>query len=236
MQVANTATFVLVFLATLTWLSSADAQLFGSARQLGQPFQARRPQGGAAQRLTAEAGQVQGNERFLRSNRRRGDFVGSDRFERRSFVGSQQGTASGPVIPSTAGVRPQRDRSRQINRPLPPQPKNRIYYPRLTVGFENDLSGIRFAPELRRELVNPDHFSSSNRFGVSVVNRTATLRGVVASARERDLAELLVSFEPGISVVRNELRLPASDSAQESPRPPEPELEEVPPPPPAALD
>ena len=187
----------------------ASAQLFGGSRQLGTPLQ-RRQSPGLAGQATQDAGEVQGNERFLRSNRRRGDFVGSDRFERRSFVGAQQGQAAGPVIPSTLGVRPEIDRSSQINQPLPAPGRNQAYYPRLTLGFATHSSPM-FRPEkgLQRELANPDYFSSSNRFEVSVEVRTATLRGVVADARERDLAELLVSFEPGISAVRNELRVQA---------------------------
>ncbi|MHB9080346.1 MAG: hypothetical protein ACYC3X_22965 [Pirellulaceae bacterium] len=37
--------------------------------------------------------------------------------------------------------------------------------------------------------------------------RTATLRGEVPSAADRDLAELLLTFEPGISTIQNELRV-----------------------------
>ena len=186
--------------------SVIHAQLFGSARQLGQPIQ-RRQGASAAARSAQDAGQVQGNERFLRNNRRRGDFVGSDRFERRNFVGSQQGTANGQAISSVAGVRPERDRSAQINQPLQPTPRNRAHYPRLQIGFATGVSGIQQPGDLQRELENPDYFSTTNRYEVFLANRIATLRGVVVDARERDLAELLVSFEPGISAVRNELRI-----------------------------
>ncbi|MCP4817353.1 MAG: hypothetical protein GY888_32960, partial [Planctomycetaceae bacterium] len=62
--------FTLLLLVTTT--SVAQAQLFGT-RPLGQPL-SRRPGASAGN----DAGQIAGNERFLRENRRRSDFVGSD--------------------------------------------------------------------------------------------------------------------------------------------------------------
>lgn len=197
--------------------SPSYAQLFGAARQLGTPLQ-RRQSARLTEQVTQDAGQVQGNERFLRGNRRAVDFVGSDRFERRTFVGAQQGTASGPVIQSSAGVRPETDRSSQINQPLSLPGRNEIYLPRLQVAFTAPLSTSRVADALKRQLANPGYFSNSNRFEVSVAGRTATLRGVVADARERDLAELLVSFEPGISEVRNELQIQVPERTGQQPR------------------
>ncbi len=47
---------------------------------------------------------------------------------------------------------------------------------------------------------------------VSVANRTATLRGSVASADDRSLAELVASFEPGIDQVQNELTVQSRPS------------------------
>ena len=200
--------FAIAFASLLINADKVAAQLFGAQRQLGQPIQ-RRPQAGVAAQLTEEAGQVLGNERFLRTNRRRGDFVGSDRFDRRGFVGSQKGTTTGSALQSTTGVRPDFDRSRQINQPLPPPKAGQPNYPPISLGFSNTIpaTGILHPELLRDELTNPDYFSPGNRFEVSVEDRTAILRGVVADARQKDLAELLVSFEPGISAVKNELRV-----------------------------
>ena len=191
--------------------ATAEAQLFGTERNLGQPL-SQRPQAGRIEQATEEAGQVQGDERFLRDNRRGGDFVGSDRFEQRTFVGNQQGTTNGPVVPSTTGVRPNFDRSQQINQTLQRPAQNQPYHPRLELGFGTGIAGVQFPGELKRELENPDYFASSNRYEVLVEGRQATLRGVVADARQRDLAELLVSFEPGIAAVKNELRIANSNS------------------------
>lgn len=182
-----------------------SAQLFGSARQIGRPLRQQQQDNGLAGQVAQEAGEVQGDERFLRNNRRRGDFVGSDRFEGRGFVGSEQGRTTGPVLTSTAGVRPARDRSRQINRPLPRLPRKQAYYPSLE--FQPEVAGVRFPGLLKRDLENPAYFADTNQYEVLVEGRRAILRGVVVDARQRDLAELLVSFEPGISEVINELQL-----------------------------
>ena len=211
--------------------TTCEAQLFGSPRQLGQPL-TRRPSPGVAAEVTAQAGQIQGNERFLRGSRRRGDFVGSDRFDQRGFVGSQQGSTTGPFLQSTIGIRPERDRTFQINQPLPRPSANQPYPPRLQVDFTVP-DGIGWASQLNQELSNPDFFSSGNRFEVLVEGRTAILRGEVADARERDLAELLVSFEPGISEVQNRLTLANQSSAPTSATRQQPTDDPNPVPPPA---
>ena len=46
---------------------------------------------------------------------------------------------------------------------------------------------------------------------VTILNRTATLRGVVATAADRDLTVRLVLLEAGISRVKNELTVASSD-------------------------
>lgn len=45
----------------------------------------------------------------------------------------------------------------------------------------------------------------SSRLSVLVEGRIAILRGEVPSASARDLAAVLLSFQPGISTIRNEL-------------------------------
>ena len=226
-----------VFLIVLPLMSLAiqpdvtQAQLFGSGRQLGQPFGASRQttaQRRAGENVAAQtqtAGSVQGNERFLRDNRRRGDFVGSDRSDTNGFVGSQQGRTTGSVLTSTAGIRPRVDRSRQINRPIPRLRRNQRYYPALQPEFE--VSGVRLPEMLQTELENPAHFSNSNRYEVLVEGRLAILRGVVADARQKDLAALLVSFEPGISEVRNELQIQTPTEPANSPSEPTPDGRQV---------
>ena len=55
---------------------------------------------------------------------------------------------------------------------------------------------------------------------VSMAGRTATLRGTVESEHEKQLAGLMLLFEPGISKVQNELAVAPSDSTPSAePRP-----------------
>ena len=56
---------------------------------------------------------------------------------------------------------------------------------------------------------------------VSVANRKATIRGAVASEADRRRAEILATFEPGVSAVVNDLQLVDATEAQTT-VPPEP--------------
>ena len=66
--------------------------------------------------------------------------------------------------------------------------------------------------------VSPEYHLTS-RIEASAAGGFATLRGEVASERDRTLIERLVLFEPGISAVRNDLKVvpPQSDSASPPP-------------------
>lgn len=196
---------------------AAQAQLFGGNAAGGNTNQTSDPQSNAAQ-ANLESGKVRGNERFLRENRRRGDFVGSDRFENQGFVGNQQGQTNGQALPSTLGITRNQDRSTQVNQPLPRPSKNQAYHPILKLDFKSfsrtartlNSPAFQTGNQLKQELANPERFSSSNRWTLRLVDRTAILTGVVADAEQKELAELLVSFEPGVSAVRNELTVASS--------------------------
>ncbi len=178
----------------------AEAQLFGS-RSLGQPLQR-----SAGPGSSSRAGELQGSERFVRGNRGRAEFVGSDQREQQGFVGSEQARTTGAVVSSVAGLREQTDRSSQINRPLALAKANEMYPPKLQLGFALPARELtELGTHLAEELRGSSRFSEHCRFEVSVEGRTAILRGEVTSARERDLAELVARIEPGISRVRNEL-------------------------------
>ena len=199
-----------------------QAQLFGT-RNLRQPLQRQ-----AGANRFSQAGTLQGSERFLRGNRGRAEFVGSDQRESQGFVGREQASRAATVASSTAGIRARADRSSQINRPLLPPERGSMYHPRLRLTFgpeetlevapvESEIGGqaadiprssVRrdVAARLTTELRESSRFSERSRIEVWVAGRTATLRGEVVSVRERDLAELVVLVEPGISRVLNELR------------------------------
>jgi hypothetical protein len=178
--------------------ASANAQLFGS-RSIGGPIQGRSG-------VPSQTGRIQGNERFLRENRGRAEFVGADQRDTRSFVGSEQGRTSGRIMSATAGLRAP-DKTQQRNRPLGYPDSDEMYHPRLTVAATVPPTAATVAHRFQQELTRSDYFSSRCRFEVSVVDRQVSLQGEVTSAREADLAELLALFEPGISSVRNNLRV-----------------------------
>ena len=63
---------------------------------------------------------------------------------------------------------------------------------------------------------------NGNLIEVLVAGRTATLRGAVASARQRELAEIVARFSPGIFQIQNELTVrPPPAVAPPVPVPPE---------------
>jgi hypothetical protein len=197
-----------IALAGLMWLLSVEslqAQMFGSrpagsilsSNPLGTP-DASGPTGGV--------GSVKFNERFIRGNRRPGEFVGKgDMRERKGFVGTQQGGQSGRARPAVTGriqVAP------DANRGAPGAGHSGPSEPRLAVGFDVTLpTAERLAASLARQLQASPGFQATGRIEVSVADGIATLRGEVASARDRTLAEQLALFEPGIDSVRNELKV-----------------------------
>ncbi|NOX53062.1 MAG: BON domain-containing protein [Planctomycetes bacterium] len=196
-----------------------SAQLFG-ARTLGQPLSRRtRPGISTSPSAASDVGTLSGAERFLRSNRRRSDFVGSDSRDVRSFVGAVQAQTSGRVTSPTAGLRVEIGETSSVNRPRGAPRTTGLYEPRLRIAFSipqnsggsatRDLTAYRGAFQALERL---------GRIEVSVEGQTATLRGTVLSEHDRRLAALVVLFEPGIVSVRNELRvateLPREDSRQ----------------------
>lgn len=188
----------------------AHAQLFGN-RSVGRPINSPQGQGGGlgaggAASVGATAGMLDGSERFLRGNRSRRDFVGSNRGSQTGFVGATQAIGVGRVPAATEGLRIDRSAAPQLNRPLPAQLSQGLYYPRLELGFS--------PPDT---LIAPTEVAASQRmldrvYGVAgesvdltIAGRTAILRGTVKSARAAELAEQLLSFEPAIDHVQNEL-------------------------------
>ena len=146
-----------------------------------------------------------GNNRFIRGNRSRSDFVGSNLTDRRGFVGSGQALGVGQVRSAVENLRIETTKS--ANRPLPPQPAKGMYYPRLEVGFD--------PPELQAVSINETiaspgiidrvaQFSNGN-VQVTMSGSTAILRGTVPSNRAAELLSQVLSFEPGIDRVMNEL-------------------------------
>lgn len=192
-----------------------EAQLFGN-RQFGQPFQKR-----VGRSMFRQAGDVQGTERFLRGNRGATNFLGADQRERRGLVGSEQASSHGAALRSTAGLQERTDQSSRINQPLLLSDSEEMYHPTLQLVFSTPQPPlVDVGNRLTKELSQSLRFSEQCHFEVSVVERTAILRGEVTSAKERDLAELVALVEPGISAVKNELYLVPLDLQRNHPIPP----------------
>ena len=199
------------------------AQLIGN-RTIGAPAgatQQQRPQGGltSAVGITgatgsttmpgANAGLQGGTNRYVRGNRSRLDFVGSNRTDLKGFVGSEQALGVGRVLSAVENLRIETTKSGKINRPLPQQPAKGMYYPKLEIDFEvpdaqvATGTGGQARPEVR-ERVN--QVAGSNAI-ITMSGNTAVLRGAVNSKRTSELIEQLLRFEPGIDRVRNELTI-----------------------------
>lgn len=176
-------------------------QLFSGQRGLGNPIRARQ-----GTLMTGNEGTIEGSERFLRDNRGRRAFVGGDRSEQQGFVGSEQALGTGRVRTSVDSLREFRDRSGRINRPITSPAAGELYLPRLSIDFTANrltepLPTVEVQHHLKRYLEARDGPSIS----VSVVNRRATLRGAVNAEEDASRLEILLSFEPGIDEIVNEL-------------------------------
>jgi len=147
-----------------------------------------------------------GPKRYLRGNRSRLDFVGSNRTELSGFVGSEQALGVGQVPSAADSLRIETTKSK-INKPLPTQPAKGMYYPRLEIAFDiapsqGELLSVGDASMDIRERVAQVSGGSVN---VVMSGNTAILRGTVNSVRTSELLMQLLSFEPGINGVKNEL-------------------------------
>lgn len=199
------AGLIVVWCVLVAGIGAADAQMFGQ-RQVGRPL-ARRPGPGALEQQQ-EVGTVQGSERFLRSNRSPLDFVGRDLAEVPRFVGMLQGRTRGQTPSSTQGLTRRVDRSTSVNQPALPAHRGMLYPPRLDISLLPPLSDQSVAAENAKEtLARSPQLSGSSRIEVSLAGRTATLHGEVPSAADRAMAEVLLTFEPGISSIQNELQV-----------------------------
>lgn len=194
-----------------------QGQLFGS-RDLGSPLTPReRPsQSGAMaarnepgesllDRAVENAGTLDANARYLRGNRSATDFVGADLGDVNGFVGMEQVEIDAPVRSAVENLDvvtgPDANRAAQSA-----VGATRLNPPRLQLGFDvTPPATSRADAQLTQRLASSLRVGEPNRIAVSVEDRVATVRGVVASARERSLAQLLLQFEPGVSRVRNEL-------------------------------
>jgi osmotically-inducible protein OsmY len=202
--------FSLLFLSLIGASDYVAAQMFSN--QVNRPSLSERLRSRQRSRLgtgpeSAEAvGTIEGTERFLRGNRSTADFVGADTRDQTTFVGAQAADISADVRTAVEDLRPTRERD--LNVRMQVARGKQLYNPRLRVDFAFTApSSAEVGAQLVNQLQATETFRSLGPIEVSVVDGTAILRGVVASARDREIAALLARFEPGIGAVKNELQV-----------------------------
>ena len=152
-------------------------------------------------------------QRFSRGARGPNEFVGSDRGDVTTFVGSEQGRTQGPVTSAVTGLREQTPP--RVNQPRAAAASTGLNAPRIILSPELRLRSDRFA---RRESLAPQRrlgeffaVRSGSQIVANGSGQNVTLTGRVATSREKRIAGLIASFEPGVRVVRNDLRVSQSD-------------------------
>jgi hypothetical protein len=159
------------------------------------------PMGPGGMNLGTTQGGIQTNGRFVRGNRARGDFVGSNRTELKGFVGSGQALGVGRVASAVENLKVE-TRAARINRPLPAQPKKGMYYPRLELDLSSQntpepIPVTQFNQDLQRRVAKVAGFEPK----VTVDGRTAILDPSSLPAESVELIKTLLTFEPGIDRV-----------------------------------
>lgn len=211
--------------------SVLQAQMFGQ-RSLGGTLRPQpRPGQAAATAAETATGEIEGTERFLRGNRSRRDFVGSDRREQAGFVGSQQALGSGRVVAATESLQAEADPTARVNPPLPALPPKSMYYPRLRLDANsfaafgsalrqarleainsniNSMVGVITLPPADKYRITPEQRVTTFSKGSVQLTRSgekAILIGTVSSAEEAERLKILLSFEPGIYEVENQVTI-----------------------------
>jgi hypothetical protein len=214
-------TILWILTGVLLSLASAHpswGQLFGP-RTFGQPLTMRMGPGMGQQ---MDVGSIQGSERFLRGNRSAADFVGGDAREARTFVGSQQANPTRRVRTAVEGLRERRSVRSSLNQPRGPLKAGEMYE-RLSLSpdFVPPSQWVTATVLSERLALSLARLGESG-IEASIQGRTAILRGTVASARNRELAELMVRMEPGISQVQNRLVVGSAQGSPERLLPPPP--------------
>jgi hypothetical protein len=157
------------------------------------------------------AGGLTGSERFLRESRRPGEFVGADQSNTR-FVGSGAIIETGRVRSAVESLPPPPDLAQQINRPYAPAGATQPYAPRIQVAFTPaaaPATNFDSLPSTETQLALLLARTGNPTLQVSVNQRTALLQGTATDDHQKALAELLVSFQPGISQVVNQIQVAA---------------------------
>jgi len=173
---------------------------------MGQPNPGNNPAATTRPGENNPGGLARQDSRFIRGNRQRGDFVGSNRTELKGFVGASQAVGVGSPPIATSNLRIETGDPR-ANRPLGPLGKSGMYYPKLDVSSMVDDQDIEQIADPRRFERLQERVRERTDAAVRIEQEggVVVLRGEVSSKRESDLIETMLGFEPGVDRVRNEL-------------------------------
>lgn len=168
------------------------------------------PPGLQGQQASNGPGMLDGNERFVRGNRSRQDFVGTGRNDLTGFVGAGQAIGVGRVPAASDSFRLEATNAARVNKPLPKQPAKGMYYPRLVLDLDSrsldrssQVSAVAASPAIQGRAKH----AGGEGVQVFVNGGTAILRGTVDSKRTAELVVNVLSFEPGIDSVDNQLTI-----------------------------
>jgi hypothetical protein len=208
--VACSALLPCIFLSVLGVQSEVMGQLIGN-RTIGAAIGSSQPRAQAGNPNAGNSLSPSINGRFIRGNRSRNDFVGSNRTDQQGFIGSTQAIGVGRVQSSVDGLRVPNQRS--VNRPLPAQPATGLYYPKLDLDFgiaEETSDGL--GETTRAETVFTEAQERISKIAGAKINVVrvgglAIVRGTVQSKKTEDLIVMLLGFEPGIDQIKNELHI-----------------------------
>ena len=182
---------------------------------MGQPNPGNNQGGTARPGDNNPGGLARQDSRFVRGNRQKGDFVGSNRTELKGFVGASQAVGVGNAPVATSNLRLETG-SPRTNRPLGPLGKSGMYYPKLDLTSMADDQGSEVLADPRRFERIQERVRERTNSSVVIVQEggVVVLRGEISSRRDSELIETILGFEPGVDRVRNELVIRPSSGRQ----------------------
>jgi hypothetical protein len=173
--------------------------------------------GGAAAGLGLQnqqaAGQITGNERFLRQNQQPGQFVGSDSGEARNFIGAMTGLLGARNGMGMGNQQFGNNRNRNNQQNQNRNRNNRAERTPFKMSYVADFGPNQgaitpaAATKLGQQLSASKRLTAAGPIQVELQGETVILRGVVGSNHERDLAAQMAMLEPGVGAIQNDLRV-----------------------------
>jgi osmotically-inducible protein OsmY len=175
---------------------------------------------GVGAQSSAQIGQISGNERFLRNNRR-GQFVGGDASTMQNFIGSLQAGQGRNNMGNQFFGGGGRNNNRNVNndqRNGQKASREERYRPTLRIGFDPPAPvPSRISDNLTARLQKSKRLQFVSPVQVAMSGRTAILTGEVATEHDRALAEQVVLLEAGVSQVKNDLTVQQPAAAASAP-------------------